>query len=370
MSDSSDSILGIDIPGAPKGDPNAIEAVGCAWDDLAQRLGVLMPQSMNHAAQLNWQSAGAASFQEGFTNLTQKGTQFAENLNQVGLHIQAAANALQTAQTNYNISMGKAAATVGLGIGLSLLTFGISDAAAVAAAPAIAAEMTSAVAEAGATITSIVEAIANVAGTVLRIVFTVVGQFGVNIASQEINSVVQHGHLTGPNMTDALLYSMVGVIPGASGLKGIALATAEGGAMSAISQELSKGQISMGELVFAATLSGGLHAGVDAANPGEGGAGGTGETPASSAAPDEVNLDPSTIPTSPTAAGDTTATAPPTTAPAEPAGTTAPTTTTATPDKTALDVIEQALGTSDGGTSVSNVAPSINTSGAGLLGPP
>ena len=128
----------MNLPGRPKGNPGALHAAASAWRSAASELDqVEIHLTGRSAAMQCWTGSAAASFQASSGSLGSAVGQLVGAMESVAEQLDRIAGSIHDAQSKYDHAVEAAAAATALGIGLTIVTAGASDAVAAAADSAL-----------------------------------------------------------------------------------------------------------------------------------------------------------------------------------------------------------------------------------------
>lgn len=126
----------------PGGDPSVLRACAEAWRDMAQDLKSTIETQDQEVARLgdNWTGAAAEAFHQHWAHTKQQVERALPHFATVAQQLETTADAIAKANTEVHHVIEELAVTAAVGIGLSLITAGFSDAVAAGAAEAEVAE--------------------------------------------------------------------------------------------------------------------------------------------------------------------------------------------------------------------------------------
>jgi hypothetical protein len=205
------------FPVRPGGDGATVAGGRHHWYELAQEIHGAFADIDRAVASMQWSGDGRRAFDAAWSQLSGHGTEAAQHSQEMGDHLLTLGHQIDDAQHQWDMAMTAMAASTAIGIGLTFVTFGISDAVAEGAAAAAVGTM-----EAICTALDIyVEAALQVmmaairTGVQLAVKFT--WQFGISVVTQETANVVQGQGLDHVNLLQAAEFAAATLIPGLGG---------------------------------------------------------------------------------------------------------------------------------------------------------
>lgn len=260
------------LPGFPQGNPGELQAAASTWSNVAGSLRTLADDSNGRIASLSasWQGKGKDSFAQEWSKLVAAVHDGCDELTGIASALNQAADKIADAQRRYEVAAGAAAATAVVGIGLTVFTFGASDA---VAAEATAVEVGAAVevaAEAATVTETLLTAAVNIA---TQMVTRFVVFLGVDLTAQAgISAVVDPDHNPFGLIDLSSAVSVAGGmampdIPGGVAAR-IGAGAALGAGQDTLTQLLTTGKVDPGAVLFNGVLGGAggaVGAGLDSA---------------------------------------------------------------------------------------------------------
>src|SRR5580704_2589931 len=128
------SVLG--FPVRPEGDGEAVAGGRHHWYELAQEVHGAFADIDRAIASMQWSGDGRRAFDAAWSQLSGHGTEAAQHSQEMGDHLLTLGHQIDDAQHQWDMAMTAMAASTAIGIGLTFVTFGISDAVAEGAAAA------------------------------------------------------------------------------------------------------------------------------------------------------------------------------------------------------------------------------------------
>jgi hypothetical protein len=207
------SVLG--FPVRPGGDGGAVAGGRHHWYELAQEVHGAFADIDRAVAAMQWSGDGRRAFDAAWSQLSGHGTEAAQHSQEMGDHLLTLGHQIDDAQHQWDMAMTAMAASTAIGIGLTFVTFGISDAVAEGAAAAAVATMEAVCAALDISLEAAVQVMiaAIRIGVQLAVKFT--WQFGISVVSQETANAVQGQGLDHVNLLQAAEFAAAAtVIPG------------------------------------------------------------------------------------------------------------------------------------------------------------
>jgi hypothetical protein len=106
------------------------------WYELAQELHGAFAGIDAALSGIQWSGDGRKAFDARWSEFSGHGTQAAQQAHEMGDHLLKVGGHIEDAQHEWDLAMGAMTASAAIGIGLTFVTFGISDAVAEGAATA------------------------------------------------------------------------------------------------------------------------------------------------------------------------------------------------------------------------------------------
>ncbi|PYC68028.1 hypothetical protein C7C46_29680 [Streptomyces tateyamensis] len=209
---------------SPGGDPSVLRACAAAWREMATDLKSTRDSLDHQVSQLGgaWTGAAADGFHTHWEHTRGEIDAALPNFETVAQQLEQAADSIESVNKQIQEIVLEIAATAAIGIGLSIVTAGFSDAAAAASAAAEAAEASAAVAR----LARILEAVAKVLETVktamedsklLKFGVKFTGNLGANFGGNVLGQAMAGQQVTvGQDFQDAAVSAGIGT--GLSGL--------------------------------------------------------------------------------------------------------------------------------------------------------
>jgi uncharacterized protein YukE len=210
------SVLG--FPVRPEGDGGAVAAGRHHWYELAQEIHGAFADIDRAIASMQWSGDGRRAFDAAWSQLSGHGTEAAQHSQEMGDHLLTLGHRIDDAQHQWDMAMAAMAASTAIGIGLTFVTFGISDAVAEGAAAAAVGTMEAICAALDVSLEAAMQVMiaAIRIGVQLAVKFT--WQFGISVVSQESANAVQGQGLDHVNLLQAAEFAVAAtLIPGVAG---------------------------------------------------------------------------------------------------------------------------------------------------------
>lgn len=191
------------FPLRPGGDGGAVAGGRHHWYELAQEIHGAFADIDRSVTAMQWSGDGRRAFDAAWSQFSGHATEAAQHSQEMGDHLLKLGHEIEDAQHQWDMAMTAMAASTAIGIGLTFVTFGISDALAEGAAAAAVTTM-----EAVCTALDIsLEAAMQVMITAIRIgvelAVKFTWQFGINVITQETANAVEHKGLDNVNLLQA-----------------------------------------------------------------------------------------------------------------------------------------------------------------------
>jgi hypothetical protein len=210
------SVLG--FPVRPEGDGGAVAGGRHHWYELAQEVHGAFADIDRAIASMQWSGDGRRAFDAAWSQLSGHGTEAAQHSQEMGDHLLTLGHQIDDAQHQWDMAMAAMAASTAIGVGLTFVTFGISDAVAEGAAAAAVGTMEAVCAALDISLEAAIQVMITAIriGVQLAVKFT--WQFGISVVTQESANVVQGQGLDHVNLLQAAEFAAAAtVIPGVAG---------------------------------------------------------------------------------------------------------------------------------------------------------
>src|SRR3984893_2019023 len=206
------------FPVRPEGDGGAVAEGRHHWYELAQEVHGAFADIDRAIAAMQWSGDGRMAFDAAWSHLCGHGTEAAQHSQEMGDHLLPLGHQIDDAQQQWDMAMAAMAASTAIGIGLTFVTFGISDAVAEGAAAAAVGTMEAVCAALDISLEAAVQVMiaAIRIGVQLAVKFT--WQFGISVVTQETANAIQGQGLDHVNLLQAAEFAAAAtLIPGVAG---------------------------------------------------------------------------------------------------------------------------------------------------------
>jgi uncharacterized protein YukE len=262
------------FPLRPEGDGEAVKGGRHYWYELAGEISGAFADIDRAMSGMRWSGDARRAFDAAWSQFSGHGTEASQHAHEMGDQLLKLGNQIEDAQHEWDLAMAAMAASTAIGIGLTFVTFGVSDAVAEGAAAAAVGTMEAVCAALDISLDAAVEVLITAIRVAVQLAVKFTWQFGINVVSQETANVVEGRGLGNVDLLQAAEFAGVSmVIPGVAGkltiggrevLSGIPGAIVTGAATDAAVQGLegvTEGKpFNVGEVLFSAALAGGGHA--------------------------------------------------------------------------------------------------------------
>lgn len=249
------------LPGRPQGDPSAIRSAANYWTMTANGLRSAVDDATTriNSASGSWQGAAKAAFEHEWTTLANAVREGADEVGNLAGTLNQAASQIEDAQRRYEMVMIAAAATAGIAIATTFITFGASEA---VEGGAIAAEAAAA-AEAGVEAATAAEVAMSTAVSIAQqiavrfVVFT-----GVDLAAQAgVAAVIFPDHNPFSHLDPGAAIGIgaglaVPALAGEGVASNVVVSGLTGTGIDAVTQEVTTGKIDPIEALFSGATAG------------------------------------------------------------------------------------------------------------------
>jgi hypothetical protein len=213
------------FPLRPAGDGKAVQDAGHHWYELAQEIHGAFADLDRVISGIQWSGDGRTAFDARWAEFSGHGTEASQHSHAMGDHLVRLGNQITDAQHEWDLAMTAMTASTAIGIGLTFVTFGISDVAAEEAAAASVGTMEAVCAALDISLEAAVQVLAAAIRVAAQLAVRFSWQLGINVISQETANVV-----TGRGLDDLNLGRAAdAAVGGAAGGAGISASVVEEG---------------------------------------------------------------------------------------------------------------------------------------------
>lgn len=266
------SVLG--FPVRPAGDADGVRAGRHSWYELAGEISGAFADIDRAISGMQWSGDARRAFEAAWSQFSGHGAEASQHAREMGDQLLKLGNQIEDAQHEWDVAMAAMAASTAIGIGLTFVTFGVSDAVAEGAATAAVGTMETVCAALDVSLDAAVQLLAAAIRVAVQLAVKFTWQFAINVVSQETANVVDGRGLGNVDLLQAAEFAGVSMaIPGLAGrltiggrevLSGIAGTMLTGAATDAAAQGLegvTEGKpFSLGEMLASGLLAAGGHA--------------------------------------------------------------------------------------------------------------
>ena len=262
------TVLG--FPVRPAGDAEAVKAGRHYWYELAGEISGALADIDRAISGMQWSGDARRAFDAAWSQFSGHGTEATQHAQEMGDQLLKLGNQIEDAQHEWDLAMAAMAASTAIGIGLTFVTFGVSDAVAEGAAAAAVGTMEAVCTALDIALDAAVQALIAAIRVAVQLAVKFTLQFTINVVSQETANMVDGRGLGNVDLLQAAEFAGLSmVIPGAASrltiggrqvLSGIPGAVVTGAATDAAVQGLegvTEGKpFSAGEVVLSGALAG------------------------------------------------------------------------------------------------------------------
>ena len=262
------------FPVRPPGDAEAVKGGRHYWYELAGEISGAFAEIDRAISGMQWSGDARRAFDAAWSQFSGQGTEATQHAQEMGDQLLRLGNQIEDAQHEWDVAMAAMAASTAIGIGLTFVTFGISDAVAEGAATAAVGTMEAVCTALDISLDAVVQVLSAAIRVAVQLAVKFTWQFTINVVSQETANMVEGRGLGNVDLLQAAEFAGVSmVVPGVAGkltiggtrvLDGAAGAVVTGAATDAAVQGLegvTEGKpFSVGEMVVSGLLAGGGHA--------------------------------------------------------------------------------------------------------------
>jgi uncharacterized protein YukE len=207
------TVLG--FPLRPEGDGKAVGNGRHHWYELAQEIHGTFAELDRVISSVQWSGAGRRAFDTRWAEFSGHGTEASQHSHEMGDHILKLGHQIEDAQHEWDLAMGAMAASTAIGVGLTFVTFGISDAVAEGAATAAVGTMEAVCTALDVTLEAVVQVLELAIRVATQLAVKFSWQFSINVVSQEAANTVGGRGLGNLDLLQAAEFAGVSmVVPG------------------------------------------------------------------------------------------------------------------------------------------------------------
>ena len=207
------TVLG--FPVRPAGDGKAVQDSRHHWYELAQEIHGTFGDLDRAISAMQWSGDGRKAFDARWAEFSGHGVEASQHAHEMGDHLFRVGNQITDAQHEWDLAMGAMTASTAIGIGLTFVTFGISDAVAEGAATAAVGTMEAICAALNVSLEAALQVLAVAIRVATQLAVKFSWQFGINVLSQEAANTVEGRGLSNLDLLQAAEFASVSmVVPG------------------------------------------------------------------------------------------------------------------------------------------------------------
>jgi uncharacterized protein YukE len=216
------------FPMRPAGDGDTVKA-GChSWYELAGEISGAFTDLDRAISGMRWSGDARKAFDAVWLQFSRHGTEASQYAQEMGDNHIKLGNQIEDAQHEWDVAMAAMAASTAVGIGLTFVTFGISDAVAEGAATAAVGTMETVCAEFDIALDAAVQALMDAMRVAVQLAVKFTLQFAINVVSQETSNVVDGRSLGNVDLRQAA-GSAIGAATVSGGVGGARMSAVVGG---------------------------------------------------------------------------------------------------------------------------------------------
>jgi hypothetical protein len=203
------------FPLRPEGDGKAVQDARHYWHELAQELHGAFANLDRVISGMQWSGAGRKAFDARWAEFSGHGVEASRHAHEMGDHLFKVGNQITDAQHEWDLAMGAMTASTAIGIGLTFVTFGVSDAVAEGAATAAVGTMEAVCAALNVSLEAALQVLAAAIRVATQLAVKFSWQLGINLVSQEAANTVEGRGLGKVDFLQAGEFAAVSmVVPG------------------------------------------------------------------------------------------------------------------------------------------------------------
>ena len=207
------TILG--FPVRPGGDGKAVQDARHYWYELAQEIHGTFADLDRVISGMQWSGDGRKAFDVRWAEFSGHGTEASQHSHEMSDHLFKLGNQIMDAQHEWDLAMGAMTASTAIGIGLTFVTFGVSDAVAEGAATAAVGTMEAVCAALNVTLEAAVQVLEVAIRVATQLTAKFSWQLGINLVCQEAANTVEGRGLGNLDLVQAAEFAGVSmVVPG------------------------------------------------------------------------------------------------------------------------------------------------------------
>jgi hypothetical protein len=203
------------FPARPGGDGEAVKIGRHHWYELAQEVHGAFADIELVIGQLHWSGDARRAFDAVWSQFSGHGTEASQHSQEMGDHLLKLGSQIEGAQHEWDLAVGAMAVSTAIGIGLTFLTFGISDAVAEGAATAAVGSMEAICAALDISLDAAMQVLLAAIRIASQLAVKFTWQFSISVVSQEGANVVTGAGLDMVDLIQAAEFAGVSmVVPG------------------------------------------------------------------------------------------------------------------------------------------------------------
>jgi hypothetical protein len=207
------TVLG--FPMRPPGDGKAVQDARHYWYELAQEIHGAFADLDRVISGMRWSGASRTAFDARWAEFSGHGVEASQHSHEMGDHLFKVGNQIAEAQHEWDLAMGAMTASTAIGIGLTFVTFGVSDAVAEGAATAAVGTMEAICAALNVGLDAALQVLAAAIRVATQLAVKFSWQYGIDLVSQEAANMVEARGLGNLDFIQAAEFAGVStVVPG------------------------------------------------------------------------------------------------------------------------------------------------------------
>ena len=213
----------------PAGDAEAVAGSRRYWYELAGDISGAFADIDRAISGMRWSGDARRAFDVAWSQFSEHGREATQHAQEMGDHLLKLGNQIEDAQHEWDLAMAAMAASTAIGIGLTFVTFGVSDAVAEGAATAAVGTMEAVCSALDIALDAAAQVLAAAIRAAAQLAMRFTWQFAINLASQETANVVQGRGPGNLNLGEAAAAGAMGGLCGGAGGAGIRAGMVEEG---------------------------------------------------------------------------------------------------------------------------------------------
>lgn len=200
---------GLAFPVRPRGEGEVVKQSRRYWYDLAAEIHGAFADLTRAIDAMQWSGDGRKAFDAVWSQLSGHGAEASQHAQDMGDHLFRIGDQIRDAQHEWEVAMTAMTASAAIGIGLTVVTFGMSDAVAESTATAAVGTMEAVCIALDASLDAALQVLMAAVRVAAQLVVKFTWQFGISMVSQETSNAVQGRSLSNLDLLQGIAVSML-----------------------------------------------------------------------------------------------------------------------------------------------------------------